>query len=195
MILPRIITSTDGKDNSTELISYNLIKNRTIFLYGEINSEAAVSIVTQLVYLDAKSNADIYLVINSPGGSVSDGLSIYDCIKALRSDVCTIATGMAASMGSFLLAAGAKGKRYATPTSEIMIHQPLGGVEGQATDISLVAEHITGVKCKLASILADECGKDVNDIMADMERDYWLSSERAKDYGLVDEVGYPPEWV
>lgn len=143
-------------------------------------------------YLDAKSDDPITVFINSPGGSVTAGLAIYDCMKhGVHCDVITVATGMAASMGAFLLAAGTKGKRYATTNAEIMIHQPLGGVQGQATDISLVANHIQHMKKKLASILAEACGKTQKKLMHDTERDNWMSSSAAKEYGLIDHVGYP----
>ena len=189
--LPHVITSTDGNEHNTDLISYDMIKNRTIYLNGEINGEGALSIITQLRYLAAKSDKDIYLFINSPGGAVSDGLAIYDVMNEIPCDVVTVATGMAASMGSFLLASGAPGKRYATPSTEIMIHQPLGGVQGQATDISLVADHIKKVKTKLASIMAEKCKKTLKNITNDMERDHWMTANQAKEYGLVDCVGFP----
>lgn len=189
--LPHIITSTDGNDHNTDLISYDLVKNRIIYLTGEVNSESALSVITQLRYLAARSDKDIYMFINSPGGSVSDGLAIYDVMNEINCDVATVGTGMAASMGSFLLAAGTQGKRYVTPSTEIMIHQPLGGVQGQATDISLVADHIQKIKLKLASIIAEKCGKEPEKVINDMERDHWMSTEQAKEYGIVDHVGFP----
>ena len=189
--LPRIITSTDGNDHSTDLISYDMIKNRVIYLNGEVNGETAVSLITQLRFLANKSDKDIYLFINSPGGSVSDGLAIYDVMNEISCDVVTIATGLAASMGSFLLSAGAQGKRYITPSTEVMIHQPLGGVQGQATDISLVADHIQKIKAKLTSIMAENCKKDIEEVAKDMERDHWMSGEQAREYGIVDHVGFP----
>lgn len=189
--LPHVVTSTDGNDHSTDLISLDMIKNRSIYLSGEVNGETAMSIITQLRYLSGKSDRDIYMFINSPGGSVSDGLAIYDAMNEIPCDVVTIATGMAASMGSFLLAAGTKGKRYVTPSTEVMIHQPLGGVQGQATDISLVAEHITKIKAKLAVIMAKNCDRDYEEVVNNMERDHWLSSREAVEYGIADHVGYP----
>lgn len=189
--LPQIITSTDGNDHSTDLISYDMIKNRIIYCHGEVNGDSAVSIITQLRYLATKSDKDIYMFINSPGGSVSDGLAIYDVMDEIPCDVVTIANGMAASMGSFLLAAGAKGKRYVTPSTEVMIHQPLGGVQGQATDISLVADHIQKIKTKLAMIMAKNCGKELVEIINDMERDHWMTGDQAKAYGIADHVGFP----
>ena len=137
--LPQIVTTTDGKEHSTDLLSHDLMKKRTVHLEGEVNGENAVSIITQLRYLASKSSRDIYLVINSPGGAVHHGLAIYDVMNEVNCDIYTIGIGQACSMGAFLLAAGTPGKRYATPNSEVMIHQPLGGVQGQATDISLVA--------------------------------------------------------
>ena len=189
--LPHIITSTDGNDHSTDLISYDMIKNRIIYCNGEVNGDSAISIITQLRYLAMKSDKDIYMFINSPGGSVSDGLAIYDVMNEIPCDVVTIANGMAASMGSFILAAGAKGKRYVTPSAEVMIHQPLGGVQGQATDISLVADHIQKIKTKLATIMAKNCGKELAEVTNDMERDYWMSGHQAKEYGIADHVGFP----
>lgn len=189
--LPHIVTSIDGSNNTTDLISYDLIKNRIIYLNGEINGESSLSIITQLRYLASKSDSDIYMFINSAGGTVSDGLAIYDTMNEITCDVVTIATGMAASMGSFLLAAGTPGKRYVTPSTEVMIHQPLGGVQGQATDISLLAEHIQKIKSKLVTILAEKCGKNLSDVITDMERDFWMSGEQAKKYGIVDFIGYP----
>lgn len=191
-IIPQIVTTTNGKEHNTELFSYNLMKNRQIFINGEINSELAASVITQLSYLNERPDLDVYLFINSPGGSVTDGMAIYDYIKyAMRCDVNTIGTGMAASMGAFLLAAGTKGKRYATNSCQIMIHQPLGGVSGQATDITVVADHIMTLKKQLAQILAEECGQELSRVMDNMERDYWLSARDAVEYGLVDHVGYP----
>ena len=182
--LPHIITSTDGNDHSTDLISYDMIKNRIIYCNGEVNGDSAISIITQLRYLAMKSDKDIYMFINSPGGSVSDGLAIYDVMNEIPCDVVTIANGMAASMGS-------KGKRYVTPSTEVMIHQPLGGVQGQATDISLVADHIQKIKTKLATIMANNCGKELAEVTNDMERDHWMSGDQAKEYGIADHVGFP----
>ena len=191
IFLPHIITVTDGYEYNTELVSYDMIKNRIIYLNGEVNSESALSVITQLRYLAAKSDRDIFMYINSPGGSVSVGLAIYDMINQISCDVVTIATGVAASMGAFLVAAGTPGKRFATPSVEIMIHQPLGGVQGQATDISLVAEHIQRLKRRLGTILADKCKKSSDSVIADMERDCWMSAIQAKNYGLIDHIGFP----
>ena len=179
-ILPQILTTTDGKEHSTDPVSYDLIKKRTVYLIGEVNNESAISIITQLKYLDGKSGNDINLIIDSPGGSVADGLAIHDVMKSLHCDVSTIGVGQACSMGAFLLAAGTHGKRYVTPNTEVMIHQPLGGVKGQATDISLVA-----------AILASNCGKELLEISNLLERDYWMSAQQAKDFGIADYVGFP----
>lgn len=189
VFIPQIITITDGHEHGVDLESYQFTKERKVKLIGEINSGTARSIVSQLDYLDGKGDDDIHLIINSPGGTVSDGMMIYDAIKhGIHCDVRTVATGMAASMGAFLLAAGTKGKRYAMPNAEVMIHQPLGGVQGQATDISRAADHIQNVKNRLASILATECGKKVEDVLHDMERDHWLTSAEALKYGIIDGI-------
>lgn len=192
VMFPSIVTNINGHDQSTNIINYDFEKNRFIYINGEVNDLMAMSVTSQLRYLDAKSDDPITVFINSPGGSVTAGLAIYDCMKhGIHCDVITVATGMAASMGAFLLAAGTTGRRYATPNAEIMIHQPLGGVQGQATDISLVANHIQYMKKKLAAILAEECGKTQKKLMHDTERDNWMSSMAAKEYGLIDHVGYP----
>lgn len=191
-MFPNVVTNIDGHDRSTNIISYDFEKNRFIYINGEVDDLMAMSVTSQLRYLDAKSDQPITVFINSPGGSVTAGLAIYDCMKhGIHCDVITVATGMAASMGAFLLAAGTAGKRYATPNAEIMIHQPIGGVQGQATDISLVANHIQYMKRKLATILAEHCGQTQKKLIHDTERDNWMSSEAAKEYGLVDHVGFP----
>lgn len=189
--LPQIITSTDGTDHNTDLISNDLIKNRIIYLNGEVNGESALSVITQLRYLAAKSDKDIFLYINSPGGSVSDGLAIYDVMNDIECDVVTVATGLAASMGAFLLTAGTNGKRYVTPSSEVMIHQPLGGVQGQATDISLVADRIQRLKSKLAAIMAEKCNRSYQEVVDNMERDKWMDASQTVEYGIADHVGFP----
>lgn len=189
IFIPQIITIADGHEHSVDLESYQFTKERKVKLIGEINAGTARSIVSQLDYLDGKGDDDIHLIINSPGGTVSDGMMIYDAIKhCIHCDVRTVATGMAASMGAFLLAAGTKGKRYAMPNAEVMIHQPLGGIQGQATDISRAADHIQNVKKRLAFILAAECGKKIEDVLHDMERDYWLTSAEALTYGIIDGI-------
>ena len=192
VLFPNIVANINGLDQSTNILNYDLEKNRIIYSIGEINDLMAISVIAQMRYLDVKSDEDIIFIINSAGGSVTSGMAIYDCMKhGIHCDVTTVATGMAASMGAFLLAAGTKGKRYATNNAEIMIHQPMGGVQGQATDISLDASHIQNAKKKLAGILAEECGKTQKILMHDTERDNWMSSIEAKEYGLIDRVGYP----
>lgn len=192
-MFPNVVTNINGHDQSTNILSFDFEKNRIIYINGEVDGLMALSVISQLRYLDAKSDEDITLIINSPGGSVTDGMAIYDCMKSIHCDTVTIATGRAASMGAFLLAAGTKGKRYATENAVIMIHQPLGGVQGQVTDISLAVDHMMYEKKKLASILADACGKTQKKLMHDTERDNWMSSAAAKEYGLIDHIGYPNE--
>lgn len=193
-MFPHIVANVDGHDRATDLISYQLAVNRIVFLTGEIDDLKAASLISQLLYLDQRSADDITLIINSPGGSISAGLAIYDVIRSLRSRVATVALGMAASMGAFLLAAaGSPGLRYAAADAEIMIHQPLGGVQGQASDITLVAERIQNNKRKLAAILAAACGKPARTLIRDMDRDKWMSPQQALDYGMIDRIGLP-EW-
>ena len=194
LLFPSIVTNIDGHDQATNLVSYDLTKNRTVYIIGEIDDLMATSVLSQFRYLTAKSGDDVTVVINSPGGSVTAGMAILDGMKGFRCDMATFATGVAASMGALLLAAGTKGKRHASPSTEIMIHQPLGGVQGQATDISLVAEHIQTVKRRLADRLADYCQKERDELLRDMERDYWLTAEEAMAYGLIDRVGYPEQF-
>lgn len=194
LLFPSIVTNIDGHEQTTNLISYDLTKNRTVYIIGEIDDFMATSVLSQFRYLTAKSGEDVTVVINSPGGSVTAGMAILDGMKGYRCDFLTFATGVAASMGALLLAAGTKGKRYASPSTELMIHQPLGGVQGQATDISLVAEHIQTVKRRLADKLADFCQKECDELMRDMERDYWLTADEAKAYGLIDCIGYPEQF-
>ena len=165
-----------------------LLKERIILLSGEINDSAANSVIAQLLYLDSISNKDINIYINSPGGSVTAGMAIYDTMNFVKSDVSTTCVGMAASMGAFLLSSGQKGKRYALPNSEVMIHQPLGGVEGQATEIKIVAEHILKIKNKLNLILSKNTGKEIKKIESDTDRDYFLDAIEAQKYGLVDKI-------
>jgi ATP-dependent Clp protease protease subunit len=166
-----------------------LQKDRIIILGGEIDETTASIIIAQMLYLEAANpEKDISLYINSPGGSVTDGLAIYDTMQLIKCDVSTICVGMAASMGAFLLAGGAKGKRYILPNSEVMIHQPSGGAKGRATDIQIVAENIIKTKKKLNDILATNTGQPIDIIERDTERDYFMSAEEAKEYGLVDEI-------
>ena len=179
---------TSRGERSYDIYS-RLLEDRIIFLSGEIDDAVANTVVAQLIYLEAKDpNKDINLYINSPGGSVSSGLAIYDTMNYIKCDVSTICIGMAASMGAFLLSSGAKGKRFALPNSEIMIHQPLGGAQGQASDIKIAAEHILRTKKKLNRILAENSGKPIEQIERDTDRDNYLSAEEALNYGLIDKV-------
>ena len=188
MLVPMVVDQTANGERSYDIYS-RLLEDRVVFLNGEVNAASANLVIAQLIYLEAKDpNQDISLYINSPGGTVTDGFAIYDTMQYIKCDVSTICVGMAASMGAFLLAAGAKGKRYALANSEIMIHQPLGGTQGQATDIQIQAEHILQLKQKLTKILAENCGKPVETVAADCERDHYLSATQAKAYGLVDQV-------
>lgn len=189
---PNIEATINGHSRITSVLFYEFEVNRTIYLTGEIDDAMAVSVISDLRYLSSRSDADITLVINSPGGSVGAGLAIYDFIKSgISCDVVTIATGTAASMGAFLLSAGTPGKRYATANTDIMIHQPIGGVQGQATDITRAAEHIHSVKRRLAAILAENCEKTLKKLMVDTERDNWMTAQEAKEYGIIDHVGFP----
>ena len=166
-----------------------MLKVRIIFLGEEVNEVTASLVVAQLLFLESEDpSKDICLYINSPGGSVSAGLAIYDTMRYIKCDVSTICIGMAASMGAFLLAGGAKGKRYALPNAEIMIHQPLGGAQGQATEIEIAAKHILQTKEKLNRMLAENCGKSVEIVAADTDRDNWMTAEEAQEYGLIDKV-------
>ena len=189
MALVPIVIETSSNGERTFDIYSRLLRDRIVFLGSEINETTASIVIAQLLYLESEdSSKDISLYINSPGGSVSAGLAIYDTMNYLKCDVSTICVGMAASMGAFLLAGGAKGKRYALPNSEIMIHQPLGGIQGQATDLQIAAEHILRTKEKLHHILAQNCGRPVEELAADSERDNWKTAEEALEYGLIDKV-------
>lgn len=186
--VPYVIEQTGRGERSYDIYS-RLLKDRIIFLGEEVNDVSANLIVAQLLFLESEDpNKDISLYINSPGGSVSAGLAIYDTMQYVKCDVSTICMGMAASMGAFLLAGGAKGKRYALPNAEVMIHQPSGGAQGQATDIKIVAEKILQTKKKLNEMLAANTGQPLEVIEADTERDHWMTAEEAKAYGLIDEV-------
>lgn len=192
--LPQIPETVNGKDCMYDSISRALVKDRTVFLNGPIDEKSALSVITQMKYLSDKSREDVMLVINSVGGTVTNGMLIYDYINHLHCDVIVVAMGLAASMGAFLLACGTPGKRYAMPNAEIMIHQPMGGVKGQATDICTAAHHIEAVKKRLAETLAKACGKkSEEELLADMERDYWMTAEEALAYGLIDHIGMPAE--
>ena len=187
-IVPYVIEQTSRGERSYDIYS-RLLKDRIIFLGEEVNETTASIVVAQMLFLEAEDpEKDISLYINSPGGSVTAGMAIYDTMQYIKCDVSTICIGMAASMGAFLLAGGAKGKRYALPNAEIMIHQPLGGAQGQATEIQIAAEHILATKKKLNTILSENTGKDYETIAADTERDNWKTAEEAKEYGLIDAV-------
>ena len=187
-VVPYVVEQTGKGERSYDIYS-RLLEDRVIFLTGEINDAVADTVVAQLIYLEGKDpNKDICLYINSPGGSVTAGLAIYDTMNYIKCDVSTICIGLAASMGAFLLSSGTKGKRYALPNSEIMIHQPLGGAQGQASDIKIQAEHIIKTKNRLNKILAENSGKPVEQLEKDTDRDNYLSAEDAKEYGLIDQV-------
>ncbi|MGN1373096.1 MAG: ATP-dependent Clp endopeptidase proteolytic subunit ClpP [Candidatus Coproplasma sp.] len=189
-LVPIVVEQTSRGERSYDIYS-RLLDDRIIFLSGEINDAVANTVVAQLIFLEAKDpSKDICLYINSPGGSVSAGLAIYDTMNYIKCDVSTICIGMAASMGAFLLSSGAKGKRYALPNSEIMIHQPLGGAQGQASDIEIAANHILKTKKKLNRILAANTGRPIEEIERDTDRDNYLSAEEALSYGLIDTVFY-----
>ena len=189
-LIPMVVEQTDRGERSYDIYS-KLLEERIIFITGEINDAVANTVVAELLYLEAKDSAkDINIYINSPGGSVSAGLAIYDTMNFLKCDVSTICIGMAASMGAFLLSSGKKGKRYALPSSEIMIHQPLGGAQGQASDIKIQAEHILALKAKLNSVLSENTGKPLEVIEKDTDRDNYLTAEEALEYGLIDKIFY-----
>lgn len=187
-LVPMVVEQTSKGERSYDIYS-RLLKERIIFLGEEVNEVTASLIVAQLIFLDAEDpGKDIYLYINSPGGSVTSGMAIYDTMNYIKSDVCTICIGMAASMGAFLLAAGAKGKRHSLPNSTIMIHQPLGGVQGQASDIKIHTEYLLAIKERLNKILAEKTGKPLEVIEKDTDRDNFLTAIQAKEYGIVDSV-------
>ena len=189
-LVPYIVEQTSRGERSYDIYS-RLLEDRIIFLSGEIDDAVANTVVAQLIYLEAKDpQKDISFYINSPGGSVSAGLAIYDTMNYIKCDVSTICIGMAASMGAFLLSSGQRGKRYALPNSEIMIHQPLGGAQGQASDIKIAAEHILRTKQKLNTILAQNSGRPLSEIERDTDRDNYLSAQQAQEYGLIDKVFY-----
>ena len=188
VLIPYVVERTSSGERSYDLYA-RLLDDRIIFLSGEINDALANTVVAQLIYLEGKDpTKDISLYINSPGGSVSAGLAIYDTMNYIKCDVSTICIGLAASMGAFLLSSGTKGKRFALPNSEIMIHQPLGGAQGQASDIKIAAEHILRTKAKLNRILAENSGKDIATLERDTDRDNFMSAEEARAYGLIDKV-------
>jgi len=186
--IPYVIEQTGRGERSYDIYS-RLLKDRIVMLSGEVNDAVASSIVAQLLFLEAQDpDKDIYFYINSPGGVITSGFSIYDTMNYIKPDVTTICIGQAASMGAFLLACGAEGKRYALPSSRIMIHQPLGGAQGQATDIAIQAKEILRMKSYLNEILAEKTGKSVKKIEKDTERDYFMSAQEAQEYGLIDKV-------
>ena len=187
MIIPTVIDKVNNTERVYDIYS-RLLKDRIIIINGEINNELANSVVAQLLFLDSLNNEDISVYINSPGGSVTDGMAIYDTMNFINSDVSTIGMGLCASMGAFLLSSGTKGKRYALPNCEVMIHQPLGGAQGQATEIKIAAEHILKTKDKLNKILSTNTGKDLNIIEKDTDRDNFMTSNEALNYGIIDEI-------
>ena len=187
MLIQTIIEKSNSGERAYDIYS-RLLKDRIIILTGEIDDNSANIVVAQLLYLDSINNNDISLYINSPGGSITAGMAIYDTMNFIKSDVSTICLGLAASMGAFLLSSGKKGKRYCLPNSEVMIHQPLGGATGQATEIKIAAEHILKIKDKVNQILADNTNKDIKTIENDTERDNYLSAYEALDYGIIDQI-------
>ncbi len=190
-LIPTVIEKTNYGERAFDIYS-RLLKDRIIFLGGPIDDNLANVVIAQLLFLDSQDkDKDIQLYINSPGGSVSAGLAIYDTMKYVRSDVSTICVGMAASMGAVLLSAGTKGKRFALPNSEVMIHQVMGGAEGQATDIEITAKHILKTKERLNKILAEHTGQPLKKIEKDTDRDYFMTSEEAKNYGIIDKIIKP----
>ena len=187
MIIPTVIDKIYNSERVYDIYS-RLLKDRIIIINGEINNELANSVVAQLLFLDSLNNEDISVYINSPGGSVTDGMAIYDTMNFINSDVSTIGMGMCASMGAFILSSGKKGKRYVLPNCEVMIHQPLGGAQGQATEIKIAAEHILKTKDKLNKILSYNTSKDLNIIEKDTDRDNFMTSDEALNYGIIDEI-------
>lgn len=190
MLIPMVVDQTSTGERSYDIYS-RLLEDRIIFITGEITDQTANIVVAQLIYLEGKNpDKDIHLYINSPGGSVTAGFAIFDTIRYIKCDVVTICVGLAASMGAFLLASGTKGKRYALPNSEIMIHQPLGGIQGQASDMEIHSKHIIKTKEKLNKILSEVTGQPLKTINKDTDRDNFMTAEEAKKYGLIDEIFY-----
>ena len=185
--IPNVLEKTSNGDRVYDLCS-RLLKDRIILLTGEINDNTANIVVSELLYLDSINHNDISIYINSPGGSITSGMAIYDTMNFIKSDVSTICIGMAASMAAFLLSAGKKGKRYILPNSEVMIHQPLGGVNGQATEIKIAADRILKLKDKLNNILANNTNKPLDKIQNDTERDYFMDSKESLEYGIIDKI-------
>ena len=187
MIVPTVIDKINNSERVYDIYS-RLLKDRIIIINGEINNSLANSVVAQLLYLDSLNNEDISIYINSPGGSVTDGMAIYDTMNFINSDVSTIGMGICASMAAFLLSSGKKGKRYVLPNSEVMIHQPLGGAQGQATEIKIAAEHILKTKDKLNKILSNNTGKSLEILEKDTDRDNFMDATTALEYGIIDEI-------
>ena len=188
MLIPMVVDQNGSSERSYDIYS-RLLEDRIIFLNGEVDDNLANIVVAQLIYLEGKNpNKDIFIYINSPGGSVSAGLAIYDTMRYIKCDVSTICVGRAASMGAFLLAGGTKGKRFALPNSEIMIHQPLGGAQGQASDIQIQANHIQKIKADLNRMLSENTGKPIDVIEKDTDRDNYMTAEEAKTYCVIDEI-------
>ena len=188
MLVPMVVDQTTNGERSYDIYS-RLLEDRIIFLTGEITDEVANSVVAQLIFLEGKDpDKDISLYINSPGGSVSAGLAIYDTMNFIKCDVTTICVGLAASMGAFLLSSGAKGKRFALPNSEVMIHQPLGGARGQASDIEIQANHIKRIKEKINKILSENSNQPLEKVQKDTDRDYYMTASEALEYGLIDKI-------
>ncbi len=186
-IIPTVLEKSSNHEVAYDLYS-RLLEDRILFLSGEINDQTANLIISELLYLDSKSHEDIYMYINSPGGSVTSGMAIYDTMNYIKSDVKTICVGIAASMAAFLLSSGKKGKRYALKNADVMIHQPLGGMQGQASDMKIACERILKMKDKLNKILAKNTNQPLAKIKKDTDRDYYLTSEEAKKYGLIDQI-------
>ena len=188
MLIPMVVEQTNRGERSYDIYS-RLLEDRIIFLNGEINDQTANLIIAQLIYLEGKDpDKDIMMYINSPGGSVVAGMAIYDTMNYIKCDVCTVCVGMAASMAAILLSSGAKGKRYALPNSEVMIHQPLGGFSGQASDVKIHAEHMMRTKKLINKILSENTGMPIETIEKDTDRDNFMSAEEAKKYGLIDKI-------
>jgi len=189
-LIPMVVEQTNRGERSYDIYS-RLLDDRIVFLNGEVNDISANIVIAQLIYLEGKDpDKDISLYINSPGGSVTAGMGIYDTMNYIKCDVNTICVGMAASMGAFLLSSGTKGKRYALPNSEVMIHQPSGGAQGQANDIEIVAKHIIQIKNKMNRILSENSGQPLERIQKDVERDFYMTAEEALNYGLIDKIFY-----
>ena len=186
-LIPVVIEKTNLGERSYDIYS-RLLKDRIIIINGEIDDNLSNSIVAQLLYLDSINRDDISIYINSPGGSITSGMAIYDTMNFIQSDVVTICIGMAASMAAFLLSSGTKGKRYTLPNAEVMIHQPLGGAQGQATEIKIAAERILKLKKKLNTILAKNTGKNLKQVENDTERDYFMEANEALEYGIIDDI-------